>query len=336
MAVRKTSQKPKKKVDFKYVAKIGKGKDTRYFYTNAEYSAYLKGRKSSTNKPDTKTGVSTAGEAVGRVITARTKVDGSKVNSANTPTAAKLVANGKATIKKLASKLGKSSTITLNTEHTEDGKEKMKSIFGKAFAIAGQVVAQHVGKPDNTKQPEWAMSLDRKDTELKPHEDQALVNPKYDPYDPAYSQNCGNCTAAYDLRRRGYDVEAAPFDPNDPGSYNDIRAVSEWYEDTTVYDWQLSAPHDAETIFSAMPDGSYGNMGILWNDNAGGGAHSVVWERIGGQTVIRDCQSGMTYDYEVWLMANDMYTNDLAILRTDNREPSDKILKTVRNRKEED
>jgi len=41
-------------------------------------------------------------------------------------------------------------------------------------------------------------------------QDLAAVNPKYGTGAREYRYNCGNCIAAYELRRRGIDVEAQP------------------------------------------------------------------------------------------------------------------------------
>jgi hypothetical protein len=41
-------------------------------------------------------------------------------------------------------------------------------------------------------------------------QDLAAVNPNYETGAREYTLNCGNCTVAYELRRRGLDVEALP------------------------------------------------------------------------------------------------------------------------------
>ena len=41
-------------------------------------------------------------------------------------------------------------------------------------------------------------------------QDVAAVNPKYETDALEYTLNCGNCTVAYELRRRGLDVDAQP------------------------------------------------------------------------------------------------------------------------------
>lgn len=313
MATKKPSQK--KKINFKYVAKIGKGKDTRYFYTNAEYQAYLKGRK-STAAPTTK-------------VETKIKETSKKASKSDWVNKGKQLINGqtKTSVDDVVSKTPSRNTTIARLIEKAIGIHRMPAEPAPAKPTAKPEI------PTVKEVPPWAKDLATKTAELTHAEDQALVNPKYDPYDEATSANCTNCTAAYDLRRRGYDVEAAPYDPSDPSGQFDIRDIANWYDDTTVYDWQLTKSHEAEDVFSNMPDGSYGHMGILWST---GGGHNVVWERQGGETVIRDCQNNTTYSYTDWVTSYDGCVSDLAILRTDNREPNENIRKTVRNRKEED
>lgn len=41
-------------------------------------------------------------------------------------------------------------------------------------------------------------------------EDVKNINPKYSIFNSKYNMNCGNCSIAFEMRRRGYDVEANP------------------------------------------------------------------------------------------------------------------------------
>ena len=58
---------------------------------------------------------------------------------------------------------------------------------------------------------EMLPALNRKATFMGPNEDMAACNPKYSK-GGVYKKNCISCALAYDLRRRGYDVEAASID----------------------------------------------------------------------------------------------------------------------------
>lgn len=214
-----------------------------------------------------------------------------------------------------------SITYEITYKKTDEEKQDTKTDVNNEVKKADKTA-------DNTKNPSWAKGLKRKEDELTHDEDQELVNPNYDPYDSEYSLNCAYCTAAYDLRKRGYDVEANPYKS---GTNNDMYEISSWYKDTTVRDWEYAKnTKQADKVLNKMPDNSYGQFCMFWSM---GGGHSVVWSRENGETVIRDCQSNTKYTYDEWVKNYGSYVTDITILRTDNRKPSDKIKNTVRNRK---
>lgn len=80
-------------------------------------------------------------------------------------------------------------------------------------------------------QPTLLAELYNKVDEFSIEEDQDAVNPNYSPYKEAYSTNCALCTAAMDLRLRGYDVEANPMTDELDGEYynTDVNIIT-WYE----------------------------------------------------------------------------------------------------------
>ena len=187
--------------------------------------------------------------------------------------------------------------------------------------------------------------LPMKTREYSKEEDQAAVNPNYEDGEE-WQTNCAYCTAAYDLRRRGYDVEAMPCDYT---TYDaTIVSIPEWYEDTSIDDWvKNESVSDGKTplilppekidevhkgtkkAFDEMPDGSYGQFCVYW---LGGGGHSMVWEKENGTTYIRDCQTNDKYTHDEWVYQYGDWAYNVYVLRTDNRVPSEKILVTVKER----
>lgn len=375
----------KKKPTFKYVAKIEKGKNTRYFYSKAEWLAYLNGSKTSQNEPTT---VNKSSNLVGdgkkrlsslfnKLVTESKKSETIKTMKRSVDEAVdkgqKFVSSAVSTISNkidgedtdkqakngrnyLADKSNEevNALFILPTDFVVDVIDTIKDAFTnsdekaeEAKDSADDIKAPLIAEEDI---PEWAEELELKEDEITHAEDQALINPEYSPYEEEYSMNCAYCTAAYDLRMRGYDVEAMPYDPN---TYDaNMETISEWYEDTSVEDWTYNSwvmsdpdtgavtfmnPSEVfertETVFEDMPDGSYGQYCVYWDM---GGGHSMTWEKQNGQTIIRDCQTNQTYTYDEWVKEYADYTSSTAILRTDNREPSEKILETVRNRMEDD
>ena len=198
--------------------------------------------------------------------------------------------------------------------------------------------------------PDVTQFLKPKTADTSRDEDQAMINPYYDEDEIAYSMNCVYCTAAYDLRRRGYDVVANPANSVVPPCGE--KEISSWYKDTTIDDWDIYgldtrdatglppvfSEEDAAKLYSnaydaldKMPDNSYGQFCIWYTLGSG---HSMVWEKVGGKITIRDCQTNNAYTYEEFTKVWSGYVESISILRTDDKEPTVKILGVVQNRKE--
>lgn len=222
--------------------------------------------------------------------------------------------------------------------------------------------------------------LHKKDREYTKEEDQAIINTNYVGVDEdyvfadnmtdeekkeyeslvkefgidlyEYHINCMSCTLAYDMRRRGYDVEAAPYDLNETWQPL-IETIGDLYKGVTPDDWFVSelsgeTPHltdpnywdviETQTQemydkvsdeFDKMTDGAYGQFCVHWDS---GGGHSIAWEKEAGKITLRDCQSNKTYDFED-IKHSDFYysVETVFVLRTDDKEFSDGALKRVRN-----
>ena len=191
-------------------------------------------------------------------------------------------------------------------------------------------------------------------------EDMSKINELYDPSDDMYSRNCANCSAAYELRRRGYDVEAAPRDEE---TYNgQPERIYDYFEDakyigvksdgstityseefirdpyymsefdtmkygkeSEVYTSEYSYTPDSieKAIKDNNPPGSRGMIDVYWNN---GGGHSIVYEvDTKGEITIRDSQ---TYDeYSLDELANRV--NSIQMVRTDNLSLKEGILDAV-------
>lgn len=137
-----------------------------------------------------------------------------------------------------------------------------------------------------------------------------------------YMNNCMNCTLIYDLRRRGYDVEA-PWNPN--GTYTDT--LYDWYElkdeDFVGYEKgegraisKKEAKQLKEALEDKYPEGSYGHLNIQW---AEGGGHDVVWSIENGEAVIRDCQTGQVVKFEEYATKS----SSMIFVRTDDKKLKD-------------
>lgn len=130
---------------------------------------------------------------------------------------------------------------------------------------------------------------------------------------PGHRMNCTMCTTAYDLRKRGYDVQA-----NTSNFGRTEKDVASWYKNTTRKDFvkkrQLSALKEA---LNEQPEGARGN--IITGVGPYDSKHSMVWEKYMGQIVITDCQSQTMYD-NIDQILRPKSIHGYQFLRTDNRE----------------
>lgn len=144
-----------------------------------------------------------------------------------------------------------------------------------------------------------------------------------------YLMNCSNCVAAYELRRRGYDVEAMPYSPEITLNWG-LDDMSKGYKNGL--DWiDVPVSHSSKT-----------------ESNVKDAIQKISKENQRGYVVI----DGHIFNYEVekgnvyWidgqaskfnspaLSAALERTSEVKIARTDNKELYDSILMRVRNRDE--
>jgi len=187
----------------------------------------------------------------------------------------------------------------------------------------------------------------KKTTEMSAEEDMERVNPGYKNWDENTKSNCTLCTMAYELRRRGYDVQAK-------------KATSGYDADTLVKDWFPGAkPKTSEGSFdnqtlneyykrrerpvidketqkkmieasvkevTSQPDGARGQICVTWNGAFSG--HSMAYANEGGKMVIYDSQANKRYEgkeAEKFLTK----TSEVTITRLDNCDMNLKYIKEV-------
>lgn len=208
----------------------------------------------------------------------------------------------------------------------------LKSLFGGFGKAVYNVVAPALTAIQvSLTTPKSFSELKKIDEDETNDSHQKKVNPRYktDTYD--YSMNCSFCTAAYDLRKRGYDVEANPISTVEAYTIEDICS---WYKgaksvsestSTRLADTATRSKVLQETL-KQYGDGARGHIGLYWS---AGGGHDVIWEVEKGSVVFRDCQNGKTVNPAEYLE----YSSSYDYVRTDNLDPTEDILRTVRNRK---
>lgn len=153
--------------------------------------------------------------------------------------------------------------------------------------------------------------------------------------------NCRRCTLTYEMRRRGYDVEATKTfwatGQETSGirqatqNYNQGKGESPWGQKQIggekKFPSQASSEARSNAIFSALaqhPEGARGELAVEW-DMMGG--HSMAWEVVKGKPVIFDAQSSKVYKDAASFKENAGSVVDAAYTRTDNIKLDEHFLK---------
>jgi hypothetical protein len=113
------------------------------------------------------------------------------------------------------------------------------------------------------------------------------VNPKFNPKDPAYSSNCTHVVQAFEMRRRGVEVEASALPKKFWSSGG--RPLSD-VENAWGRTFKPGTQAEIEQAFKQAGPGSRGVVYIKWN---GPGAHVFNVENVGGKVRFVDGQNGV-------------------------------------------
>lgn len=161
------------------------------------------------------------------------------------------------------------------------------------------------------------------------HNDIAAVNHNGAHEELGRGTNCLYCTTAYEMRRRGYDVQAqqdwvggirgdmpdAMFKGAKTEEVFNISNSSFTSEERT---WQSSAAtQELIATIEAQGEGARGYVGVNW---AGGGGHSMAYEVVDGKMHLIDCQTGDDFTGEDIWKERMYYADYCAITRVDNCE----------------
>ena len=175
-------------------------------------------------------------------------------------------------------------------------------------------------------------NLKRKTTETNQNEDMAACNPKY-LKGGVYKNNCISCALAYDMRRRGYDVESSPIDTTS-ATNGSLPVQLGFYKGEKLETFEV--PKDPDVAVKQFTknivsygDGSRGMLRIRWKNGDG---HAAVWEVDGNSVIIRDPQNNTIIDLSDYMRrAKTFY-----YFRADNLELTNKAFHFVQNRLSEE
>ena len=162
-------------------------------------------------------------------------------------------------------------------------------------------------------------------------DDARATNPNFDENSIEWSFNCQRCVAAYELRRRGYDVTARPCPTTVRHRIFSPDQVIPDHQDCLMHDpFSVWIPPDAvhcpdqlsvENQMAAWGDGARAEVMVLWAGQNGRG-HVFVAEQINGYTHFIDPQTG---EEAVAYYFDQCDKNSIYICRTDNKELSSLI-----------
>lgn len=148
-------------------------------------------------------------------------------------------------------------------------------------------------------------------------DDVKVVNPGWKKQDVAHTYNCTHCVVAMELRRRGYDVEAAPIDSargKKLSEYSKIFDGIDWTKTQSEVKipkkfMENPAQHKQRTLDTLDRDlTTFGNgaRGVLQLQQTGSGvSHVVSWEVKSHKVIYSDSQSGVT-DFRPMLERQDV------------------------------
>lgn len=175
---------------------------------------------------------------------------------------------------------------------------------------------------------EMLPNLKRKTGVMTPKDDMAACNPKYSK-GGVYKNNCISCALAYDMRRRGYDVEAMPIDTTS-ATNGSLPVQLGFYKGEKLEVFEVpkdlyAATKQFSNQILKYGDGSRGMLRIRWKNGDG---HAVVWEVDGNSVIVRDPQNSTIVDLSDYMRrAKTFY-----YFRTDNLKPNEKVTLFVKNR----
>lgn len=268
----------------------------------------------------------------------------------------KLVSNNSKSLEKVSIRESLLSKFGFTVKPTLKDKLDEALVIVNSWRFSVDEMVSQIRSPN----PKSFSELKKKKWTLTADQDMARVNP-YFKEDPTFNINCPYCVAAYDLRRRGFDVEADDYHQNatEPDErVNDIFEIYSWWthkNDSTLLKRILTTPiHKGETEerqfkldklypgyryfncseYSAdeikakilsQGNGARGHLSAMW---LSGGAHSVVYEVLNDEIIIRDCQRNKVLPIDYYINCSQR----LYYFRTDNELPTDRILNCVKNK----
>lgn len=218
---------------------------------------------------------------------------------------------------------GCNCTIEFKTERKDSGIEKKKAKEAK-----GKRIKEDQKKPEeNYKRIIGNHDIDTDVKASNPHYSEGLK----------YQDNCQRCVWAYEMRRRGYDVEALPsLADSDTLPY--MMNPRGWPEVLKNGRDELIIPEgrtgkaikkNIEHQMEEWGDGSRAIVRVRWKEDDSG--HVFIAEQVDGNTRFIDPQSGEK-DVTYYFDSGSIKPSRTRLLRTDKEDITELIDKAVKNK----
>lgn len=180
---------------------------------------------------------------------------------------------------------------------------------------------------DKNRSEEMLPDFKQKTSVMSQNDDMAACNRQYSK-GGVYKNNCISCALAYDMRRRGYDVEAMPIDTTSAVN-GSLPVQLGFYKGEKLETFEV--PSNLDTAIKQFTknvvrygNGSRGILRIRWKNGDG---HAAVWEVNNSSVIVRDPQNNTVVD----LLDYVRRAKTFYYFRTDNLELTNKVTEFVRN-----
>lgn len=200
------------------------------------------------------------------------------------------------------------------------------------FAMLGKTTQQNMLKavlPERTPIEGGRRQFRRIAGEHAAKDDLIMVNPGFGSRKPKWTRNCQRCVAAYEMRRRGYDVVAKPRETDGSGVLVEDKIFDEWMSIFKGARFEVcsgSGKTRCDRLMQRWGDGARAEVYVKWHKTRqmkiDPGAHVFVAENRGGEIVYIDPQTGREHVEGYFKKAERGFT---MIARIDKLEPSHRI-----------
>lgn len=148
-----------------------------------------------------------------------------------------------------------------------------------------------------------------------------------------YQYNCQRCVVADEAQWRGYDVEALPYDPNDPIGDSGVACwdidINNIQSDPEFKFITGEIKNDINKKFENWGDDARAVLRIEWKN---GGGHFLTVRKENDNILFEDPQNGTVRDIDATITALNLAPFHNWLMRIDNRNFSDKIKYAIKNR----